>query len=353
MSSRLDTLRAKLADLSLDAMVINQPENRRYLSGFSGSAGVLIISAGQAILATDFRYYDQARQQAPDFELAKVGYEFLKHLTELLRRVGARRVGFESGFVSIAQHAAWTQAVPDVEWVPTVDLVEEMRAVKDPGELAAVRAAVTLADQALVAVGARLQPGVTEREVAWDLEVTLRTHGADDVAFDLIVASGPNAALPHLRPTDRRIQAGEPIILDVGARLDGYHSDLTRTLCLGRPDDRFREIYNLVLQAQLAAERGLKAGMNGREADALARSVIEAAGYGAQFGHGLGHGVGLTVYEKPRLGQTSEDVLRPDMLVTVEPGIYLPGWGGVRIEDLVRITPDGAEVLTGAAKDLP
>jgi Xaa-Pro aminopeptidase len=353
MSSRLDTLRAKLTNLSLDAILINQPENRRYLSGFTGSAGVLIVSAGQALLATDFRYYDQVRQQAPGFELAEVGNEFGQQLPELLKRVGAHRVGFESGFVSVAQHTAWVKAATDVEWVPTEDLVEDMRAVKDSAELAAVRAAVNLADQALAAVAGRLQPGLTERQVAWELEAYLRTHGADDVAFDPIVASGPNGALPHLRPTDRRIQAGEPIVIDIGAQLDGYHSDMTRTLYLGQPDDRFREIYNLVLQAQLAAERGLRAGMGGREADALARSVIEAGGYGDQFGHGLGHGVGLAVHEKPRLGKTSEDVLQPDMLVTVEPGIYLPGWGGVRIEDIVRVTPDGAVVLTGAAKDLP
>jgi Xaa-Pro aminopeptidase len=285
--------------------------------------------------------------------LAEVGSEFVKQLPEILESLKTRRVGFESNFVSVAQYTAWVTVAPNIEWIPTNDLVEEIRTVKDPDELSTIRAAVNLADQALTHAAEMLQPGMTEHEVAWELEVFMRTHGADDVAFELIVASGPNSALPHLRPTDRQIGWGEPIVVDIGARLDGYHSDLTRTLCLGKPDERFYEIYKLVLQAQLAAEHGLREGMSGHEADALARSVIETAGYGAQFGHSLGHGVGLATHEKPRLSRTSEDVLRPDMLVTIEPGIYIPGWGGVRIEDVVRITTTTAEVLTRAVKDLP
>ncbi len=353
MPARLDALRTRLAELSLDAILVNQPETRRYLSGFTGSAGVLIISQNAAILATDFRYYEQVRRQAPDFELAEVGREFTQKMPELLARIGARRTGFESHIVPVAQHAEWCEAAPDVEWVPVTDVVESLRAIKDPGEIEVIRAAVALADEALAELVSRLRPGVTEREVAWELEVTLRTHGADGVAFEPIVSGGPNSALPHLRPTDRPIRAGEPIIVDMGALVGGYRSDVTRTLYLGQPDERFREIYDLVLRAQLAAERGLKPGMTGLEVDALARSVIAAAGYGDQFGHPLGHGVGLAVHEKPAVSARARDAVEPGNVATVEPGIYLAGWGGVRIEDMVRVTADGAEVLTGAPKDLP
>lgn len=350
MSSRVETLRTLLADEGLDAMVISQPENRRYLSGFTGSAGVLVISQVDAILATDFRYYEQATRQAPDFELAKVTDELNPVLADVLQRLGVHRVGFEAAHVSFATHEEWTEAVPDVEWVPTQELVERLRAVKDEAELALLREAIALTDEALVQVAGQMRPGMTERQVAWELEAYLRTHGADAVAFEITVASGPNGAMPHARPTERVIEPGEPIVIDLGARVGGYHSDLTRTLCLGPADGRFHEIYDVVLEAQTKAETGIHAGMLGQEADSLAREVIEAAGYGKNFGHPLGHGVGLAVHEKPRLGKKSKDLLQPGMVTTVEPGIYLPGWGGVRIEDVVLIGTDGIEVLTRAPK---
>jgi Xaa-Pro aminopeptidase len=353
MNSRVEALRALLADQDLDALVISQPENRRYLSGFTGSAGALVISQQDAILATDFRYFIQATQQAPDFELARVTEELPPVLAEVLQRLRARRVGFEATHLAVATHQRWVEAMPEVEWVPTEGLVEGLRAVKDEAELALMRRAVALTDEALVEVADGIRPGMTERQVAWELEVYLRTHGAEGVAFEITVASGPNAALPHARSTDRVIQAGEPVVIDLGARVEGYHADLTRTLCLRPRDGRFEEIYNVVLQAQTAAEAGIRAGMQGEEADSLARQVIEEAGYGDNFGHGLGHGVGLAVHEKPRLGKASEDVLEPGMVVTVEPGIYLPNWGGVRLEDMVLIGTDGVEVLTQAPKRLP
>lgn len=351
MTSRLEALRALLPEEELDAIVISQPENRLYLSGFTGSAGVLIISPADAILATDFRYYEQATQQVPHFELARVtDGELNPVLADVLGRLGVSRVGFESAHVSFATHEAWTEAVPDVEWIPTEGLVEGLRAVKDEAELALLREAIALTDEALARVAVHMKPGMTERQVAWELEVYLRTHGADAVAFEIIVASGPNGTLPHARTTAREIRAGEPIIIDLGGRVGGYHSDLTRTLCLGQADGRFREVYAVVLEAQTKAERGIRAGMLGREADSLAREVIEAAGYGENFGHGLGHGVGLAVQEKPRLGRKSEDVLQAGMVTTVEPGVYLPSWGGVRLEDVILVGTDGAEVLTKAPK---
>ena len=346
-------MRPKLIEEELDAVLITQPENRRYLSGFTGSAGVLLISAEQAILATDFRYYEQVSKQAPDFELAKIKDKFTNILPDLVAQVGARRVGFEAAHLPYAQYQEWAEVAEGIELVPTKELVEGLRAVKDEGELEIIRRAVALADGAMAHVLDVMEPGMTERAVAWEIETYMRTHGADKVAFDIIVAGGPNGAMPHAQPSDAPIQAGEPIVMDIGALINGYHSDLTRTVCLDRPDDRFREIYEIVLRAQLAAEEGVRAGMTGREADALARSVIEEAGYGEHFGHGLGHGVGLAVHEKPRLSKLSEEeVLQPGMVVTIEPGIYLPGWGGVRIEDMVVVGEDGVEVLTQASKGI-
>ncbi len=351
---RLAKLREALAIEELDAILITQPENRRYLSGFTGSAGVLLISQNQAIIATDFRYFEQVARQAPDFQLAKVENRFVNLLPQLVEQVGAKRVGFESAHLTFDQHRKWAEVAEGFELVPTKDLVEDLRAVKDEDELDAIKKAVALSDAAFAHILGVIEPGMTEKDVAWELESYMRTHGADKVAFDLIVAAGPNGAMPHATVSDRAIRAGEPIVIDLGAALDGYHSDLTRTIYLGEPDERFREIYGLVLGAQLAAEdriEGIKPGMTGKEADAIARRVIEEAGYGEQFGHGLGHGVGLAVHEKPTLGKLSDDVLRPGMVFTVEPGIYIPGWGGVRIEDMVVLREDGVEVLSQATKE--
>jgi Xaa-Pro aminopeptidase len=354
MNQRLVVLRQKLAEQDLDAILITQPENRRYLSGFTGSAGVLLISQDQAIIATDFRYYEQVTREAPGFQLAKIegGEKFVDILPDLVAQVRAKRVGFESAHLTVDQHREWQEVAEGFELIPTKELVEGIRAVKDEGELSKIRKAITLADEAFTHIVGFIEPGMTEKEVAWELEVFMRTHGAARVAFDLIVASGPNGALPHATVSDRVIRAGEPIVIDLGAMIDGYNSDLTRTICAGQPDDRFREIYDIVLEAQRAAEGSIRPGMTGKQADGIARQIIEEAGYGDNFGHGLGHGVGLAVHEKPTLRKLSEDVLAPGMVFTVEPGIYLPGWGGVRIEDIVVMREDGVEVLTQARKEL-
>ena len=354
----LTQLRDKLVERELDAVVITHPENRRYLSGFTGSDGALIISADATYLATDFRYYEQAQRQAPDFTLAKVEDKFARRLAELLAEIGARQVGFESTQLTVDQHQRWAEALEGAdcssptELVPTRGMVEALRAIKDEEELALIRRAVELSDAALTHIVQWLEPGMTESAVAWELESFMRTHGADDIAFDLIVGSGPNGAMAHAEPGDRQIREGEPIVLDLGARVDGYCSDLTRTLCLGEPDGRLHRIHALVLEAQEAAEHAMRAGLKGSTVDAMARDLIEAGGHGEQFGHSLGHGVGLAVHEKPRAGRTSEDVLQAGMVVTVETGIYIEGWGGVRIEDLVVVQEQGIEVLTTGPKGL-
>ena len=350
---RLTKLRQKLLDEGLDAILITNPANRRYLSGFTGSAGRLIISQDRAMLATDFRYYEQVEKQAPQFELVKIKDEFTDLLPDLVGETGVRRLGFESDDLTVALHTQLTDALPEgVEFVTTSGVVEEMRAVKDEDELAALRRAIALGDAAYAHIADFMQPGMTERQVAWELESFMRTHGAEKLAFEVIVAAGPNGAMPHAHPTDRVIQAGEPVVMDLGTVVDGYCSDLTRTVVLSEADGRYQEVYEVVLQAQQAALRGIRPGMRGQEADAIAREVIAEAGYGDAFGHGLGHGVGLVVHERPRLGRLSDkDVLQSGMVFSVEPGIYLPGEFGVRLEDLALLCEDGPEVLSQAAKE--
>jgi Xaa-Pro aminopeptidase len=350
---RLARLRDVLAREQLDAILINQPENRRYLSGFSGSAGWLLISAGAALFATDFRYYEQVGLESPDFELVKIKLDLNEVLPGMIARAAARRIGFEADFATYASVQEWAGGTPDCEWTPTKGLISRLRGTKDASELAAIRAVIVLADAALAHAAASMRPGMTEREVAWIIESHMRTHGSEGVAFELIVSGGPNGARPHARATDRPLLAGEPIVIDIGARIGGYCSDLTRTFCLGEPAEpaRFWEVYHTVLRAQLAAEAALCPGLTGQEGDAVARDLIAAAGYGDNFGHGLGHGVGLAIHEEPRLSRTYAHPLEAGNVITVEPGIYLPGWGGVRIEDVVLITENGVEVLTQAPKE--
>ena len=348
---RLAKLRQILADNDLDAIVISQPENRRYLSGFTGTRGVLFISPERAVLATTFVYLEQAGKQAPAFELIRFQREFAEVWPDLVAEVGASRVAFESAHLAVAEHGKLAVGAKGVEWVPKEGFVEGLRAIKDSDELDIIRKTVALADAAFAHIVEFIQPGMTEREVAWELEVYMRTHGAEKEAFDLIVGAGPNGAMPHHEVSERAIGEGEPIVMDLGARVAGYHSDLTRTICLGQPDERFIEIHDLVLRAQLAAEASIRGGIVAGDADNAARQVIAEAGYGEQYGHGLGHGLGLAVHEEPFIRQGAEEVLRPGMVLTVEPGIYVPDWGGVRIEDMVLVQEDGIEVLSRASKE--
>jgi Xaa-Pro aminopeptidase len=353
MEQRLARLRVALEAQGLDALLISQPENRRYLTGFTGSAGWVLVGKDTALLATDFRYYEQVEIESPDFVLVKVKPNLVEVLPEMLGRAAVQRLGFEADHATYGDVQSWMAAAPDREWVPTKGLVAGLRAVKDAHELARIRAAVDLADEALSAVLPQLRPGMLERDVAWMIESYIRTHGAEAAAFDTIVAGGPNAARPHAGASDSPLLAGEPIVIDMGARLHGYCSDLTRTVCLGQPNDpeRFWDVYNLVLQAQQAAEASARPGLTGKEVDEVARDVITQGGYGANFGHSLGHGVGLAVHEEPRFSQAYSARLATGSVVTVEPGIYLPGWGGVRIEDMVLLTEKGVEVLTRTPKD--
>jgi len=361
MNPRLDKLRRHMDELGLDAALISQPENRRYLSGFTGSFGYLLVTTAEAVIATDFRYYEQSAQQAPDFRLYQVkGHveDWLPGLLTAAGDLGGKRLGFESADLTFLVHRILRKAVAGLpagqrpKLIATTDLVEGLRAVKEPDELAAIRAAVDLGDAAFQHVAERIEPGWTEKQAAWEIEKYMREHGGEAVSFETIVAGGPWSAMPHAYPRDRALEQGEMVVIDMGVRLNGYCSDLTRTLFLGRPDDQFKKVYDVVLGAQLAAEVLVQAGMTGVEAHNLAHRVIEEAGYGENFGHGLGHGVGLAVHESPSLARTSKDVLADGMVVTIEPGIYITGWGGVRIEDMVVIQNGRARVMTRAPKAL-
>ncbi|HEX6512441.1 MAG TPA: aminopeptidase P family protein [Chloroflexota bacterium] len=354
--ARVRRLRAELAHKELDAILVSQSENRRYLSGFTGSAGYLIVSSRDTLLLSDFRYMTQAPQQAPEYEFVRIERGFPKRgLKPVLERVSGSRIGFEAADMTVAEHAAWLEGLKEsglgVELVPTEGVVESLRAVKDAQELDILAEAVRIVDDAFAKLRQDIRPGMSEREVAWKLEQLVREDGAESLSFATIIASGPNAAKPHHGISEREIAAGEPIVCDFGAKYEGYCSDITRTICIGPPDGRFNEIYELVLKAQLTAEQKILPGIEAKVGDQYARDVIAEAGYGEQFGHGLGHGVGLQVHEAPTMGPSGDLQLAPEMTVTVEPGVYLPGWGGVRIEDICFVRHNGLEVVNRASKD--
>ena len=290
MDRRIAKLRQLLPEKDLEAILISQADNRRYLSGFVGTAGFLLITQEQAVLATDFRYTEQAKAQAPDFEVVQIVGEPQRWFPGLAARLEKRRWGFEAHDLTVTAYNHIAEAVKEasLQLIPTQGLVEGIRAVKDEGELACLKKAAALSDAAFQYIAERLRPGMTELGVAWEVEKYFREHGSEPLPYDVIVASGPNSALPHAHPTNRPIQEGEPVIFDIGARWQGYCSDLSRTLCLGKPDDRFPRLYDLVLGAQLTALATIKPGLSGEQADSLARTVIEQGGHGEAFGHGLG-----------------------------------------------------------------
>ena len=310
--SRLERLRRRLAEGedAPDAFLLTNDENRRYLSGFTGSAGSLLITPSAARLLTDFRYVEQGAAQAPEFQVVKVTGAPWPVVAEQARELGIRRLGFESEDVSVDAYDQLQEAIATsgatpgaakVELVPLKGLVEGLRQVKSAAEVEAIRRAVEIGDRAFERVAAGLRPGVSEREVAWRLEVAMREMGAEGLSFPIIVAAGTNGAMPHHRPTDRPIKAGEPVVIDMGCKVDGYCSDMTRTISLGSPQGPFWLVYETVLRAQQACIAGLKADLTGKQGDALARDIIVKAGHGEHFGHGTGHGVGLAIHENPRL----------------------------------------------------
>lgn len=368
MSQHLQNLRAALPEREIDALLISTPANRRYISGFSGSSGSVLVSAEAALLFTDFRYRTQVVRECPGFTLREISPEapLSRLLADAAVELGIRRIGFEASSMTVAEYNRLAPVLNDpakangvaLSLVPIDGVVEHLRETKGVAELETLRHAVAITDAAFSAVVPTLRPDHTEKQAAWMLEVAMRERGADGVAFTIIVAAGPNAALPHARPTDAPLGVGRPIVIDMGALFRAYHADLTRTIVLGDADEQFWTIYDLVFAAQQRALSSLRAGITGAQADALARDFLTEAGYGAYFGHGLGHGVGLNIHEEPslrRAAPTADDgpPLRAGAVFSVEPGIYLEGWGGVRIEDLVLLHEDKCEVLSKAPKLRP
>ncbi|MGE5593209.1 MAG: M24 family metallopeptidase [Betaproteobacteria bacterium] len=352
VSSRIAKLRNALEDHGIDAVLVTRPENRRYMTGFTGSSGFVLISQDHAVLITDFRYIEQAASQAPEFRIVKHGLKFTDTLKEVLAEIGVTSLGFEKDVVTYKQYETFSSELQGIKLVPVEGLVERLRMVKDNEEIDKIRRAEALGDAAFSHILTVMKAGMTEIEVALEMEWFMRRNGAERLGFDIIVGSGANGAMPHAVASDKRLVPGELVVLDFGAVVDGYRGDTTRTVVLGRASEEQRRIYDIVLRAQHAALEGIKAGIKGEEAHALAQQVIAQAGYGENFGHGLGHGVGLAVHEEPRLAPSSSTVLEPGMVVSVEPGIYLPGRLGVRIEDLVVIEDGGVLNLTKSPKDL-
>jgi Xaa-Pro aminopeptidase len=348
VSSRADRLAAAVGEQGLDALLITNLPNLRWATGFTGTNGAAVIGPEIRLFFTDFRYVEQAADQVPEFERLRAGRDLLADVAERL----TGRTGFEDQWLSVRAHGRLKDAAGEVELVGASGIVESLREVKEPYEIAAMRAAAAIADRAYAELAETGVAGRTEKQIAAALEVRMRELGAEDRSFPAIVASGGHGALPHAVPRDVPVERDTFMIVDMGCVVDGYCSDCTRTFATGAISDDARAVYDLVSQAQLAGLEAVRAGADCRGVDTVAREIIDDAGHGEHYGHGLGHGVGLEVHEGPRLAQSASGSLRAGNTVSVEPGVYLPGKLGVRIEDLVAVTGDGCELLTGFTKEL-
>ena len=349
VEARTDELVGLLAERELDCLLVTNLVNVRYLTGFTGTNGACIVSSDERLFLTDFRYVEQARSQVQGYERVEAGRDMVADLAGRLRG----RAGFDDAHMTVELHRKLGEKVAEgVELVSAGGLVERLREVKDELELDAIRAAAEIANEAYEELRERGLAGRTERDVALTLTRSLEDRGAEGASFPAIVAAGPHGALAHAVPRDVEIPGGTLVVIDMGAQVDGYCSDCTRTLATGPLEDGALEVYDLVRRAQDEALRAVRAGASCKAVDAVARDIIEAAGHGERFGHGLGHGVGLEVHEAPRLAKTAEGELRAGTVVTVEPGVYVPGELGVRIEDLVVVTDGEPEVLTAFPKEL-
>lgn len=351
MKRRVERLRAAAAEAGLDAVLLTSGVNIRYVSGFTSSDAVTLVTERECILFTDFRYTIQAKEQSPDFALCEIRPETLRdRIQEALARNRCRRCGFEQRHMTVAEFQEY-RAMP-VEFVPFSDEIARLRRIKTPEEIESLRKAQSIADAAYEKLLQTIHSGMTERQVVAELNYISGILGSEGPSFDPIVGSGPNGAMCHAVPGERRLQRGDLVVVDFGCTIDGYHSDMTRTFGVIEVDDAARRVYDIVLEAQQRALAAVKAGIGGREVDAVARDYIASQGYGEHFGHGLGHGFGLEIHEAPRAAMTSHDILEPGMTITIEPGIYLEGNYGVRIEDCCVVTKNGKINLVGSPKEL-
>jgi Xaa-Pro aminopeptidase len=349
-SNRRARLTSRLTALEAEGFFVTHLPNVRYLTGFFGSNAQAFITGDGGIFLTDGRYAEQSRREVPGLDRRIYSGDFISSFRTACADLGLRRVAFEAGAVSYKLYGQLSQT--GVELVATEDEIERLRWVKEPGELERLGQAQAIADEAFQVITSKLLEGMSERVAALELDVTMRQLGADGVSFDTILAFGENAAEPHHEPTGRRLSPGDMIKIDFGSLVDGYHSDMTRTLAFGEPTRQLREVYDVVRTAQQAGVDAVRAGVTGGEVDSVVRGIITDAGYGEQFRHPLGHGVGLEIHEGPSLRQGGSDVLPEGAVVTVEPGVYLEGVGGVRIEDMVEVMADRGRVIPATTKDL-
>jgi len=347
----LSEFRKVLKEKNIDAMLITSPVSRRYLSRFEGSSGVLLIGREDAFLVTDFRYLEQAADQAKGFSVRRWQDDLYKNLVPIINEAGWKKLGFEAKNVVYSTYNEMKEKLP-VDLVPVENAVENQRMRKSEEEIVALREGARILDRAFDFILSTIKPGQEERELALELEIYLLRQGAEERSFQFIVASGERGAMPHGAASNRQMREGDLVTIDYGAVFNGYATDMTRTLVLGKPDQLQQDIYNLVLEAQQEAVRAVEPGMKASDLDAVARNIIDRAGYANYFGHGLGHGIGLETHEQPVLNPRSSTILEPGMTVTIEPGIYIQGRCGVRIEDMVGVTGSGVEVLTNSPREL-
>lgn len=348
---KLTKLRQALRDNNVDAILITNEYNRRYMTGFTGTAGVAIVSQNDAVFITDFRYTEQAAAQVKDFRIEQHKGTIFEEVAKQAALMGVKTLGFEQDAMQYGTYEVYKSTVK-ADLVPLSGLIEKIRLIKSEEEINIIKVACEIADNAFTHILNFIKPGVTELDVSNELEFFMRKQGATSSSFDIIVASGLRSALPHGVATDKVIETGDFVTLDFGAYYNGYISDITRTVAVGQPSEKLVEMYNAVLESQLLAVEKVGPGMTGAQADAIARDYLKSKGLGEAFGHSLGHGIGLEVHEGPGLNFRSEVVLEPNMLVTIEPGVYIPGIGGVRIEDDILITETGNEILTHSDKQL-
>lgn len=350
MNKRIDKLIQEMETMNLDAVLIENPQNRRYISGFTGTAGIVLITKEKNIFFTDFRYIQQVKEQCKGFEILEISRT--NPVTNYLKNMNIRNMGFEDDHMSFASYSAYNLALENIKFIPLKGLITNIRAVKDSEEIEKIAQASQIADEAFEHILGFIKPGIKEKDVALELEFFMRKKGATGASFDFIVASGYRSSMPHGVASDKVIEEGDFVTLDYGCIYNGYCSDMTRTIVVGKASEEQKKIYKIVLEAQKKVIEVAKAGMTGSELDKVARDIITEAGYGDKFGHGLGHGIGLEVHEMPNVNSLGTNKLQPGMVTSDEPGIYIEGFGGVRIEDLIVITEDGCRVLNKSPKEL-
>ncbi|MFB3884927.1 MAG: M24 family metallopeptidase [Thermodesulfobacteriota bacterium] len=344
--ARQKSVRKMVESLGLDGVLFNSLENIRYLSGFTGSDGAFVLTDREAFFLTDSRYWTQSEEEVKDSKIIRY-YKKLDGIVSLLLDLKSKRLGFESAFLPFSFHQSLSERLGnETKLVPLENQIRNLRALKDAQELALTRKAIDISSKAFLKITEGMKEGILESEAAFDMEVLMKKDGAEALGFDIIIASGKRSALPHGKASSKRIEKGDFVLIDFGSRFTGYHCDQTRTLVCGKPSSEQEKIYRIVKEAHDKAIETVRPGIPIHEVDDAARNHIRDSGYGEYFGHGTGHGIGLAVHEDPAVNKENKDLLQEGMVFTVEPGIYIPDWGGVRIEDMVRVTPKGAEILT-------